>query len=134
MEHIITGAITLAKPRRQTIGVDLVPEYFKNLVFFMQNSKNQLSMKGAENSEEIPRKRKTEEAAAIDVAAGKVEISFADQKKDNLAAEKRLIGDYLKRSFGNVALAARLMGLSPQVLHYKIKKSRIVVKDFKNQH
>ena len=128
LEHVITGAITLAKPRRQTLGADLMPEYFKNIVFYSQN---QVNKPPAVEAAARPAKAVSETSpeSAADQTAG----SFADQVKETRLVEKRLISDYLKKSFGNVALAARLMGLSPQVLHYKIKKHAIKVGDFKNR-
>ncbi len=45
---------------------------------------------------------------------------------DNQAAiEKQMICEALKKSFGNAAKAARILGISPQSLHYKLKKFQI---------
>ncbi|MBF0258514.1 MAG: hypothetical protein HQK62_06690 [Desulfamplus sp.] len=46
------------------------------------------------------------------------------------ANEKELICDSLRETNGNAAKAARLLGLSPQSFHYKIKKYQIDKKKF----
>ncbi len=46
--------------------------------------------------------------------------------------EKQLICNTLKQSFGNVNLAARILGVLPSTLRYKIKQYKINSKDFKN--
>ena len=128
-EHIITGALTLAKPRRQTLGADLMPEYFKNVIFYAQSHLNQPPIK-----QEASTGKKTAASPVPEtVVTGPAATSFAAQKVESQEAEARLINDFLKKSYGNVALAARLMGLSPQVLHYKIKKHGLRVGDYKSR-
>ena len=41
------------------------------------------------------------------------------------SVESASIERALQASAGNVAMAARLLGISPQLLHYKMKKYRI---------
>lgn len=53
---------------------------------------------------------------------GKNDSSLPGQ---TLAMEAASIAKALKVSAGNVAMAARLLGISPQLLHYKIKKHAI---------
>ena len=44
--------------------------------------------------------------------------------------ERDAITQALKASAGNLALAARLVGLSPQLMHYKVKKYGIIARDY----
>ena len=44
--------------------------------------------------------------------------------------ERGAIVEALTASAGNLALAARLVGISPQLLHYKVKKYGIIVRDY----
>ena len=128
LEHIVTGAITMAKPRQQTIGTDLMPEYFKNVVFHAQHSQ-----KKAQNHEVISpdSQEPSRHGRLIEKDISRSADSYVAKKNQLQLEEERLIRDYLAKSFGNVALASRLMNLSPQTLHYKIKKYAIKVTDFK---
>ncbi len=45
--------------------------------------------------------------------------------------ETRVIKELLTQTRGNVAKAARRLKISPQLLHYKLKKYEIVASDFK---
>jgi arginine utilization regulatory protein len=45
-------------------------------------------------------------------------------------AEIEAIRSALRKTAGNQSLAARLLGVSPQLLYYKLKKFRILVTDF----
>ena len=50
---------------------------------------------------------------------------------DNQAAnEKQMICEALKKSSGNAARAARILGISPQSLHYKLKKFQVHSRDY----
>ena len=50
------------------------------------------------------------------------------EKKQRM--ERGAIVEALTASAGNLALAARLVGISPQLLHYKVKKYGIIVRDY----
>ena len=50
------------------------------------------------------------------------------EKKQRM--EREAIAEALKASAGNLALAARLMRISPQLLHYKVKKYGIIARDY----
>ena len=54
------------------------------------------------------------------------------EAKDSM--EANALARALRSSAGNVALAARLLGLSPQLLHYKMKKHGLNATAFKPQH
>jgi len=131
-EHVVSGAITLAAPRRQTLGPDLLPEYFKNIIFMAQG---RLSPYGGEA--EPP--EESEAHAGARRPADFVRASFPTAAAPPMARhniqvandERVFILEHLEKSFGNVALAARLMGLSPQLLHYKIRKHGLSAHDFK---
>ncbi|GHV57676.1 hypothetical protein FACS189460_4640 [Deltaproteobacteria bacterium] len=126
LEHIVMGAIAKATSRRQTLGVDLLPEYFNKLVF----SHNSL------NTE--PGGRAGDQASPSRPAADRVSKLSADRpaSPQPLLAqahdfERRIIIEHLTLSFGNVALAARLMELTPQTLHYKIRKQGLDPKRYR---
>ncbi len=122
LEHVVTGAITLAAPRRQTLGVDLLPEYFKNLIF---------KDLGAA-AEAVPRPAAPAETPEpVRAAPSPSPSPPAGSRPEAIDEEARLIAERLKEAYGNVALAARLMGLSPQLLHYKIKKYGLNPRVFK---
>jgi arginine utilization regulatory protein len=128
LEHVITGAITLARPRQLTIGTGLMPEYFKNSVFYTQNVMKDPSSDGpgATGDSAI--------VGTVDVTKTMPPLApYSSQKQALRQGENRIICGFLAQSFGNVSLAARLMGLSPQSLHYKIKRSDINVEDFKRK-
>ena len=50
------------------------------------------------------------------------------EKKQRL--ERTAIAQALTASAGNLALAARLMGISPQLLHHKVKKYGVIARDY----
>lgn len=77
----------------------------------------------------------TAERAEPAPPAGSAATEEADPAQDRLhaARHKAEIGTIrtaLQRSAGNQSMAARLLGISPQLLHYKLKKFHISVKDF----
>ncbi len=142
LEHTITGAMVMAGPRRQTLGPDLLPEYFKNIIF----SRRQDPPPPEETrppSAPGPGRQVAEPAAAPSRAhSGGPHLETSppagpadDDPGTDLAAagheyEKNIIRQKLAQSYGNVSLAARLMKLSPQSLAYKMKKHGLDRKDF----
>lgn len=141
LEHTITGAMVMAGPRRQTLGPDLLPEYFKNIIFNKYPAVPAQTKKApepaaapAEEVTERPDYHGGEDACRPPKKQAVPEPDEAGLKTDLTAAgkvhEKNIIRQKLIQSFGNVSLAARLLNLSPQSLAYKMKKHGLNRKDF----
>lgn len=123
LEHIVSGAISLANPRRQTLGPDLLPEYFKNLIFHFQEPLEKTETKPEKTASFRPTPPASREPGSAQTAAA--------CGREALQRERQLIVASLERAFGNVALAARLMDISPQRLHYRLKKHGLEPKKFR---
>ena len=135
LEHIITGAMIMAGPHRQTLGPDLLPEYFKNIVFD--------SRRGRSDYNEAASARSVAGNGKAGPANGMPPVIPAppsletpgglrvDLLRLNQEHEKELISQRLAQSFGNVSLAARLLNISPQSLAYKMKKHGLKRDPFK---
>ena len=129
LEHVVISAMSLAGTRRQTLSSAQVPEHFKKSIFQAAcppntgrfGIENEPRPSGGPETEEPHRRRRP--PAPGPAAGGLVARSQAH--------EKDLIIEALAKSFGNVSLAARLMDLSHQTLHYKIKKYGLEVGPFK---
>lgn len=129
-EHVVTGAITLAAPRRQTLGPDLLPEYFKNIIFMSQGLRTPRADEAEAPEARTPAVRSPWRAGGT-ASPAEPSPPIARHNGRTRDDERRLIVEHLQQSFGNVALAARLMGLSPQLLHYKIRKHDLDAREFK---
>ena len=130
LEHVLAGAMALARGRRQTLGVELLPEYFKNLIF--RPIEPNLSKNNIGNPEPSLSQREPAPLETVPVVdEPSAELLFARRQTKLREEEKKLILSTLHKTFGNVTLAARLMGLAPQVLHYKIKKHGLNAKAIK---
>lgn len=129
LEHIVVSALSLAGSRRQTLGADLVPEHFKKFIFQAACPPN-IGRFVDKKHVEYPSLESGE------LNSGSKPSPNSETVADGLVAsslehEKNLIIESLIKSYGNVSLAARLMDLSHQTLHYKIKKHAINVQQFK---
>ncbi len=140
LEHVVTGALTLAGHRRLTLGADLTPEYFRNFIFARPDTApapDKAASPWPTADPGFPSAvlsfigQAPPESAIPRPPTPPVRNPLMEHQRRSRDEEKRLIADYLRQSFGNVALAARLMGLPPQKLHYKIKKYGIDVGNFK---
>jgi arginine utilization regulatory protein len=130
LEHILSGAMALAKGRRQTLGVELLPKYFKKIIFNQTLPPSSKYYLGKTEKSSFPQEPTTQ-GTAIAVNEPAEELLFARRQTKLREEEKSLILSTLHKTFGNVTLAARLMGLAPQVLHYKIKKHGLNAKAIK---
>lgn len=106
LEHIVEGALNLAG-NHEEIGLELLPEHFQE--------RAQLLMKQKSQAIGIPPENKI--------------IKVSDDDMDMEEVEK--IINALKTSFGNTTLAAKLLGISRQLLSYRINKYDIDKKQFK---
>lgn len=142
LEHTITGAMVMAGPRRQTLGPDLLPEYFRNIIFRRRQDAPPQEEKrpgpapgsgkySADQSAVPPRAPldgppwETRPPSGPPDGGPEVDLAAAGQEY-----EKTIIQRKLAQSFGNVSLAARLLKLSPQSLTYKMKKYGLDRKNF----
>ncbi len=103
LEHLVEGALNLAGNHTE-VGLEFLPEHFQ------ERSRSLLARR---TEERLPEFR-------LDAAPD------ADE-----GAEKGKIVDAMRAAFGNTTLAAKLLGLSRQLLSYRLKKYDIDKKDFK---
>ena len=84
--------------------------------------------------EESPDSLKTHTSAAHDsdpLKTSKPDSGRLDFLKRNQDFEKSSIISAISAAEGNASLAARKLGISPQLLHYKLKRYKIQAKDYK---
>ena len=106
LEHIVEGALNLAG-NQEEIGLELLPDHFQERAQMLLKQKKQTAQAVPENSK----------------------ISFPDEDVDKEEVER--IIKALKTSFGNTTLAAKLLGMSRQLLSYRMNKYKIDKKRFK---
>jgi len=106
LEHIVEGALNLAG-NQEEIGLELLPDHFQERAKMLLKRKSQTVQAAPENNE----------------------AGFVDEDDDQQEIER--IIEALKTSFGNTTLAAKLLGMSRQLLSYRMNKYKIDKKRFK---
>lgn len=101
LEHIIEASMNMVAGG-SVIKLKHLPGHILSLV------KKQMPLTGKEN-------------------LAKASLNLVDNQAIN---EKQMICKALKKSFGNAAKAARNLEISPQSLHYKLKKFQVRAKDY----
>ena len=135
LEHVIEGALNLVEDR-DTIE-------YRHISVHIGVSLHGVDSAGAASEAEPPRRDGTPPVAH----KGRINIVFPSSPAphaDTPANDKGLLAQQTENEIrsieaalvgtgGNAAKAARKLGLSPQLLHYKLKKYRINRKDFKEK-
>lgn len=104
LEHLVEGALNLAG-NQEEIGLDLLPVHF-------QEKAEQLLHKPEPKTE-------------------KKRLTRTDEPYDASQEEVVKIIEALEKSFGNTTLAAKILGLSRQLLTYRMKKYGLDSKKYK---
>jgi arginine utilization regulatory protein len=118
LEHVIEGAMNMVNGET-LIRLSHLPSHVLNV---LDNPEN----KGAPLPVSDPLAPLVHGGAGTG-ASGNRHPSLADIQNAN---EHHSLCEALERSGGNAAGAARMLGISPQSLHYKLKKFKINRKDF----
>ena len=131
LEHVIEGAMNMAGDR-ETIETGHLSVHIGDLVTSGQDSKNNASDSDSAALNRSPKGR----INIIFPAGPKPDRSVAENGNKGLMqvradSEVETICSALIYSRGNGAMAARQLGISPQLLHYKMKKYQIDRKVFK---
>lgn len=122
LEHIIEGGMNLISKERIIRVSHLSP----HLAFFLkEHSLRDRSQGFFENkpSDFFSQARVPEHESGDE----KIKMSLTENRRDS---EFRMIRDALASTSGKPSAAARILGISPQLLNYKIKKYRINRQDF----
>ena len=106
LEHLVEGALNLAG-NHEEITLDMLPEHFQE--------KAALFLQKKANAGNLPL----------------VEPTNVDNPDGIDTAELNKITEAMKTSFGNTTLAAKLLGISRQLLTYRLKKYNIDKRHFK---
>lgn len=104
LEHLVEGALNLAGNHSE-LGLDFLPEYFQEKSRALLQQVREDSPLPSRPEAQTPPTGENEEAAAIINA--------------------------MRAAFGNTTLAAKILGLSRQLLTYRLKKYHIDKRDFK---
>jgi len=134
LEHVIEGAMNLVKTRGTITKRHLSPHF--NSYFNKGSDKlreKSLSRKASNMSKQTTNGRinyyfpPTSTAPQDEKTPGQVATLF--RKRDE--KEMSLIKDALEKTSGKPSASARLLGISPQLLNYKMKKYQINYKKYK---
>ncbi len=119
LEHVIEGAMNMVNGENR-ICLRHLPIHVLTALDYHDDTGNPLSVHGG-------MAKPLGHGAAGGIVPGQgvlnaVQPSLSDMQNAN---ERHSLCDALKRSGGNAAGAARMLGISPQSLHYKLKKFKI---------
>ncbi len=109
LEHVIESAINMIEDD-QTIELQHLKSSFLNME----------KLESADKDQPVPRDRFPEET--VDESLLNQNLSILTLKEMNRSQEKKAIKQALHQNFGNISMAARNMGISRQLLYYKLKK------------
>ena len=108
LEHLVEGALNLAG-NQEEVGLDFLPDHFQ------------------ERAQMLLRKREVDASPPV--------RRLNDENREGTGAldeeEAARITEAMQKSFGNTTLAAKLLGISRQLLSYRLKKFNIDKRIFK---
>jgi len=128
LEHVIEGALNLVGPG-ETIELDHLRSHLPT----WYRMRNQPSTPDSHLADHFPESHGDSErsrAVPIDSQGAPASRRGKSLIKTQEERERKLIAGALRAFRGNVTQAARSMGISRQLLHYKMKKHRIARSNF----
>jgi arginine utilization regulatory protein len=129
LEHVIEGAMNLVKDTG-TIERKHLSVHIGRLPVPGPQGSAPTSRPVEPCVEKLPEHRPRGPVRVLFPSASKPKVSQKSLPESQAANEIESIRNALATTKGNAAQAARMLGLSPQLLHYKMKKYRIDRNDF----
>ncbi|WP_022665105.1 sigma-54 interaction domain-containing protein [Desulfospira joergensenii] len=126
LEHVIEGAMNIMG-REATIRVSHLPAHLTLFFAGNEDEKNPGSNSSFAGAGRINYYFPLSSSPGLQAPGPEIAATLPEKSREN---EILLIRTALEKHFGRPSAAARTLGISPQLLHYKLKKYRINRRDY----